>query len=103
MDGADETKRFLQTHGVPEDSVRRVWTAIALRTTPGVPRFMEPEVALVTAGAEHDVLGIGYEDISPRRTAMPSWRRTRAPASSTASWMPSRTASAPSRRRRSAT
>ena len=25
---------------------------------------MEPEVALVTAGVEYDVLGIGYEDIS---------------------------------------
>jgi hypothetical protein len=25
---------------------------------------MEPEVALVTAGVEYDVLGIGYHDIS---------------------------------------
>ncbi len=25
---------------------------------------MEPEVALVTAGVEYDVLGIGYDDIS---------------------------------------
>jgi hypothetical protein len=49
---------------VPEDSVRRVWTAIALHTTPGIPEFMEPEVALVTAGVEYDVLGIGYDDIS---------------------------------------
>src|SRR6266511_2340039 len=43
---------------------RRVWTAIALHTTPGIPQFMEPEVALVTAGVEYDVLGIGYHDIS---------------------------------------
>ncbi|MGW1813876.1 HD domain-containing protein [Streptomyces sp. NPDC002125] len=64
VDGADEARRFLQSHGVPEDSVRRVWTAIALHTTPGIPAFMEPEVALVTAGVEYDVLGIGYEDIS---------------------------------------
>jgi hypothetical protein len=35
-----------------------------LHTTPGVPEFMEPEVALVTAGVEYDVLGIGYHDIS---------------------------------------
>ncbi|MBC7274104.1 MAG: diguanylate cyclase, partial [Streptomyces sp.] len=34
-------------------------------TTPGVPEFMEPEVALVTAGVEYDVLGIGYDDIAP--------------------------------------
>ncbi|MFE7709345.1 HD domain-containing protein [Streptomyces sp. NPDC057486] len=63
VDGADEARRFLQAHEVPEDSVRRVWTAIALHTTPGIPEFMEPEVALVTAGVEYDVLGIGYADI----------------------------------------
>ena len=64
VDSAGEARRFLQGHGVPEDSIRRVWTAIALHTTPGVPEFMEPEVALVTAGVEYDVLGIGYHDIS---------------------------------------
>ena len=64
VDSADEARRFLQRQGVPEDSIRRVWTAIALHTTPGIPEFMEPEVALVTAGVEYDVLGIGYEDIS---------------------------------------
>ncbi|WP_328917440.1 MULTISPECIES: HD domain-containing protein [unclassified Streptomyces] len=65
VDSADEARRFLRAHDVPEDSVRRVWTAIALHTTPGVPEFMEPEVALVTAGVEYDVLGIGYDDIDP--------------------------------------
>lgn len=65
IDSADEARRFLQAHSVPEDSVRRVWTAIALHTTPGIPEFMEPEVALVTAGVEYDVLGIGYADITP--------------------------------------
>jgi HD superfamily phosphodiesterase len=64
VDSAGEARRFLQSHGVPEDSVRRVWTAIALHTTPGIPEFMEPEVALVTAGVEYDVLGIGYHDIN---------------------------------------
>ena len=64
VDSADEARRFLQAQGVPEDSIRRVWTAIALHTTPGIPEFMEPEVALVTAGVEYDVLGIGYHDIS---------------------------------------
>jgi hypothetical protein len=64
VDGADQARRFLQGHGVPEDSIRRVWTAIALHTSPGIPEFMEPEVALVTAGVEYDVLGIGYFDIS---------------------------------------
>jgi HD domain-containing protein len=64
VDSADEARRFLHGHGVPEDSIRRVWTAIALHTTPGIPEFMEPEVALVTAGVEYDVLGIGYYDIA---------------------------------------
>jgi hypothetical protein len=63
VDSADEARRFMQGHGVPEDSIRRVWTAIALHTTPGIPEFMEPEVALVTAGVEYDVLGIGYDAI----------------------------------------
>ena len=64
VDSADEARRFLQAHGIPEDSIRRVWTAIALHTTPAIPEFMEPEVALVTAGVEYDVLGIGYHDVS---------------------------------------
>ncbi|MDH6708164.1 hypothetical protein P3T27_004903 [Kitasatospora sp. MAA19] len=64
VDSADEARRFLRARQVPEDSIRRVWTAIALHTTPGIPEFMEPEVALVTAGVEYDVLGIGYHDIT---------------------------------------
>jgi len=69
VESADEARRFLQDHGVPEDSIRRVWAAIALHTTPGIPEFMEPEVALVTAGVEYDVLGIGYHDISDSERA----------------------------------
>jgi hypothetical protein len=42
-----------------------VWTAIALHTTPGVPEFMDAEVALVTAGVETDVLGIGRDELDP--------------------------------------
>jgi hypothetical protein len=64
VDSAEQARHFLQGHGMPEDSIRRVWTAIALHTTPGIPQFMEPEVALVTAGVEYDVLGIGYHDVS---------------------------------------
>lgn len=64
VDSADEARRFLRARQVPDDSIRRVWTAIALHTTPGIPEFMEPEVALVTAGVEYDVLGIGYHDLT---------------------------------------
>jgi HD superfamily phosphodiesterase len=69
VDGADEARRFLIGHGIDADSVRRVWTGIALHTTPGIPEFMEPEVALVTAGVETDVLGIGYHDLDPEAIA----------------------------------
>ena len=64
VSSADEARSFLPGHSVPEDSVRRVWTAIALHTTPAIPEFMEPEVALVTAGGEYDVLGLGYHEVS---------------------------------------
>ena len=41
-----------------------MWEAIALHTTPEVPHRLEPEVALVTAGVETDVLGIGYDQLA---------------------------------------
>lgn len=64
VDGANAARQFLAGHGVPEESVRVVWDAIALHTTPGIPRWKEPEVALLTAGVELDVIGVGYEDLS---------------------------------------
>jgi HD superfamily phosphodiesterase len=63
IDGADEARRFLLARGIPEDRARRVWLGIALHTTPEVPRHLEPEIALVTAGVETDVLGFGYSDL----------------------------------------
>lgn len=65
IDGADEARRFLTAHDIPADGIRRVWTGIALHTTPEIPYHLEPEVALVTAGVETDVLGIGYADLDP--------------------------------------
>jgi HD domain len=63
IDGADEARRFLTAHGLPEDRIRLAWLGIALHTTPETPYHLEPEVALVTAGVETDVLGIGYDDL----------------------------------------
>ncbi|MEV0260385.1 HD domain-containing protein [Streptomyces sp. NPDC050617] len=63
IDGADEARRFLASHGVPEERTRLVWEGIALHTTPEIPHHMAPEIALVTAGVELDVLGIGYADL----------------------------------------
>ncbi|MFZ0120231.1 MAG: diguanylate cyclase, partial [Pseudonocardiaceae bacterium] len=63
LDGADEARRFLTAHGLPEDRVRLAWLGIALHTTPETPYHLEPEVALVSAGVDTDVLGIGYADL----------------------------------------
>jgi hypothetical protein len=63
IDGANVAKQFVLDHGFSDTDAVKVWTAIALHTTPGVPEFMSPEIALVTAGVETDVLGIGYADL----------------------------------------
>ncbi|MGW1810844.1 HD domain-containing protein [Streptomyces sp. NPDC002078] len=63
LDGADAARRFLLEHRVPDRKARLVWEAIALHTKPEIPWRMAPEIALVTAGVEIDVLGIGYEEI----------------------------------------
>jgi hypothetical protein len=64
VDGANAARDFLLQHGVDDTAARKVWLSIALHTTPGVPEFLEPEIALVTAGVETDVLGIGRNDLS---------------------------------------
>jgi HD superfamily phosphodiesterase len=69
VDGANAAREFLLQHGVDEAAARKVWLSIALHTTPGVPEFLEPEIALVTAGVETDVLGIGRDDLSPDQLA----------------------------------
>jgi hypothetical protein len=60
VDGADAAGNFLRNHGIGQDDIDTVWTAIALHTTPGIPHHMHPIVALVTAGVEMDVLGLAY-------------------------------------------
>ncbi|WP_350353278.1 HD domain-containing protein [Microbacterium sp. A8/3-1] len=58
VDGANAARDFLIAHGASEDDAGAVWLAIALHTTPGVPEFLAPEIALLTAGVETDVLGL---------------------------------------------
>jgi HD superfamily phosphodiesterase len=69
VDSAHVARDFLRDHDVPEGDVARVFLAIALHTTPNIPEFLEPEVALVTAGVETDVLGFGYLDLDARLVA----------------------------------
>ncbi|WP_329124394.1 HD domain-containing protein [Streptomyces sp. NBC_01465] len=63
IDGADAARDFLLRHGLTAERARVAWTAIALHTTPEIPYRMEPEVALVTAGVEVDVLGLGFDEV----------------------------------------
>ena len=63
VDGANAAEKFLRDRGFDDATVRKVWLSIALHTTPGVPEFLDPEIALVTAGVETDVLGIGRDDL----------------------------------------
>lgn len=64
VDGANAARDFLSARGITTADIDLVWTAIALHTTPGIPRHMHPIVALVTAGVEMDVLGLTYHEFS---------------------------------------
>jgi HD superfamily phosphodiesterase len=64
VDGANAAEKFLRDRGYDDATVRKVWLSIALHTTPEVPEFLEPEIALVTAGVETDVLGIGRDALT---------------------------------------
>jgi HD superfamily phosphodiesterase len=64
VDGANAARDFLLERGIDEAAARKVWLSIALHTTPGVPEFLDPEIALVTAGVETDVLGLGRNDLA---------------------------------------
>jgi hypothetical protein len=64
VDSANAARDFLRSHNISEREVEKVWTSIALHTTPGVPEHMHAEIALVTAGVEMDVLGIAYDDFT---------------------------------------
>ena len=69
VDSADAARDFLLDRGVGQDLVRTVWLSIALHTTPGIPEFLDPEIALVTAGVETDVLGIDLDALPPEAVA----------------------------------
>src|ERR1700720_1658202 len=64
VDGANVARDFLRSHGIAQQDIDTVWAAIALHTTPGIPKHMHPVVALVTAGVEMDVLGLTYGEYS---------------------------------------
>ncbi|WP_394778897.1 HD domain-containing protein [Undibacterium sp.] len=61
VDGANAARDFLRGYGITEADVEKVWLAVALHTTPGIPEHMHPEISLVQAGAGMDMAGRGYE------------------------------------------
>jgi HD domain len=67
LDGAEAASAFLLERGHSEADARRVWFAIALHTTPGIPDRLAPEIALVTLGVETDVLGLDLDQITPEQ------------------------------------
>jgi HD superfamily phosphodiesterase len=64
VDGANAARSFLRRNNISPREIDTVWTAIALHTTPGIPQYMDPVVALLTNGVEMDVLGIAYAEFS---------------------------------------
>lgn len=64
VDGANAARDFLVQRGIGESNARTVWLGIALHTTPGVPEFLDPEIALVTAGVETDNMAIGKQNLT---------------------------------------
>ena len=64
VDGANAARNFLLDRGVDSAAAHTVWLSIALHTTPGVTQFLEPEIFLMKAGVETDVVGIGRDDLS---------------------------------------
>jgi hypothetical protein len=63
IDGANAAREFLRSHGVENAVAEVVWDAVALHATPEIAEHKRPEIALVKAGAEGDVVGRGLDEI----------------------------------------
>lgn len=71
VDGANAARQFLRDHGRSQADAQRVWLAIALHTTNGVSRHVEPLAELLADGANMDLVGLGYGDFtSAQRSAV---------------------------------
>jgi len=64
VDGANAARDFLRSHRIAEADIDKVWNAVALHTTPGIPEHMHGEIALLQAGAGMDVAGRGFEEFT---------------------------------------
>jgi len=77
VDGANAARDFLRSHGIAEAEIARVWSAIALHTTPGIPQFLHPEAALLHVAAGMDVAGRAYDQFTDaeREAVTAAWPR----------------------------
>jgi hypothetical protein len=77
VDGANAAAEFLRSHGIDQSDIDKVWSAIALHTTPGIPQFMHSEAALLHVAAGMDVAGRAYADFTPeeREAVIAAWPR----------------------------
>ncbi|NYH26729.1 HD domain-containing protein [Paraburkholderia bryophila] len=67
VDGANAAREFLQQYAVADSDIKEVWTAIALHTTPGIPQYMSPLVAMISAGVQMDVRGEHYDEFTAQQ------------------------------------
>jgi len=78
VDGANVAREVLRQRKISDQDIDHVWTAIALHTTPDIPKYMHPLIALVTAGVEMDVLRIAYSEFAgaDREAVVKAYPRT---------------------------
>jgi hypothetical protein len=69
VDGANAARTFLRGQGILESDIDKVWLAVALHTTPGIPEHMHPEIALVQAGAGMDMAGRNFDQFTAAERA----------------------------------
>lgn len=96
VDGADYAAQLLHSHGIAENDVDTLWTAIAPHTTSGVPQHMKPDIGQVCAGAEMDVPGFAHDPFPDAQRDAVVTASARGGSSSRTSCRPSRTAAKPS-------
>ncbi|MDW2981334.1 MAG: HD domain-containing protein [Rhodanobacter sp.] len=77
VDGANAARDFLRTHRLPEYEIDKVWSAIALHTTPGIPQFMHAEATLLHMATGMDVAGRAYDQFTDaeRDAVTAAWPR----------------------------
>ena len=77
VDGANAAADFLRSHGIGQAAVEKVWSAIAVHTTPGIPQFLHAEAALLHVAAGMDVAGRAYGEFTPgeRQAVLAAWPR----------------------------